>query len=200
MSHHSDYLPDHPFWRFATKILSHAEAKLAALYLQNHFGFSINLLLFCCWHAEAGRGRLSKTDIVQLININANWYERILYPLDYMAARCQNAPLSASFKQELYSIQKLAEHIEQLMLTEVPVKFSRNARTPLQKLNDCSKNIEVYCKAMFITIDASLHEALVHIMSIAFPGLGNKEIQEVSRSILLGESPSLFAQKKLALD
>lgn len=201
MRHYPDHLPDHPFWRFAAKIHNHAEAKIVLLNLQNHFGVNANLLLFCCWHAEAGKGRLSKTDILQLINVNANWHERVQIPLNQIAANCQNTTLPTQFKQELQDLRQLAEHIDQIMLTEIPVKFSRNARTPLQKLTDCGKNIAAYCKVLSITMDAVLQQALLQILPLVFPTIDSNQLEKIVQSVLMEENASLsYTQKKLPLD
>lgn len=190
-----DHLPDHPFWRFVTKIREYTPTQDALHYLQHHSEFHLHLFLFCCWYASSGQGKLVKTDILQLISISASWSERIILPLQQL----KNKHLPETIKRDIIADLQLAEQIELLMLTDVPIKFSRAARNSLQKLSDACKNIAVYCKSINIAIDAVLQLVVNQILLFCFPKLEPAEIQRaIELHIKEGKSGSV--QGKLELD
>lgn len=194
-----DQLPDHPFWRFATKLYEPANARVLLLELQYHGDFHPNLLLFCCWFASAGRGRIAKQDIQHLFAMTANWYERIILPLQQLQIPIQTGIFDAELRQEIYANLLLAERIEQLMLTELPLKYSRSPRNPTQKLVDACKNIVTYSKASPVVLNAVTVPIIQQLLARVFPTLEEPEIRVTTQTILVDENTIGIAnlQRKL---
>ena len=194
-----DHLPDHAFWRF---IMKTHETDLAHKILQPLQAIStlqINLLLFCCWFAQAGQGRLNKQDVQALIVATASWHDRIILPLQKLQSQIialQLNDLADTIADEL----QYAEHIEQLMLIDVPVKFTRTSRTPSQKLNDACKNIAVYCKTAHIFLSNASCENIFHLLATVFPRIDLNELRKTCQAILLSEAAQPASQGRLILD
>jgi hypothetical protein len=191
-----DNLPDHPFRRFVTHLNEQKATWEILEKLRQNSAILLNLLLFCCWFATAGQGRLTKSDIQELIKIIAAWHERILPALSQLNDNCKKADLSDPLKQEILTSLKFAENIEQMMLTDVPIKFTRHSRTPQQKLTDACKNIVLYCKTQQIHIDTTLSEILFQLLANIFPKIDLLETQKIWKSILTNEA-SPYSQKML---
>ncbi|MFB3151067.1 MAG: TIGR02444 family protein, partial [Alphaproteobacteria bacterium] len=51
--------PDNPCWDFALVVYRRDGVAEACLALQESQGVDVNVLLFCCWLGESGRGGLS---------------------------------------------------------------------------------------------------------------------------------------------
>lgn len=194
-----DQLPDHAFWRFILKTYENEPARKTLVQIQQLAAVQINLLLFCCWFAQAGQGRLTRQDIQELIVATAPWHERIILSLQKLQQQTA-ASLFGDLDQEVQTELQFANHIEQLMLIDVPIRFTRNSRTPIQKLTDACKNIAMYCKTAQIFLSNTSCENVFHLLAAIFPKLDLLEVQKTSKAILLTEAAQPSAQGKLILD
>lgn len=193
-------LPDHPFWRFNLALNAQESVRRALCQAQLYPAIQINLLLYCCWFAQAGRGRLTKNDIQQLSEVMATWHHRILKPLRELLQRTNSSPsLTLPELQKNISAEiELADHIEQLFLADVPIKFNRTSRNPSQKLSDACKNIVLYCRLQQIPINETLCDAFYELLAAVFPKIDLRETQKTVQTLL--RQDSFFPQSKLALD
>ena len=53
---------DHPFWEFSLRVYGNGGVPTACLALQERHAIDVNLLLFCAWIGESGRGILGRFD------------------------------------------------------------------------------------------------------------------------------------------
>lgn len=190
-------LPDHPFWRFITTIRAQETIRGALSQAELYPAIQINLLLFCCWFAQAGRGRLTKQDLLQLIAATTPWHERILKPLQDLPQHGAGL-LPSHLQQNIAAEIELAEHIEQLLLADVPIKFARAARNPSQKLGDACRNIALYCRMQQVPVNVSLNEAFYILLAGVFPKIDLLETQRTCQNLLPEDSFAL--QGKLLLN
>lgn len=195
-----DHLPDHAFWRFIIKIYEQEVAQTAMNQLRPNSAIQLNLLLFCCWFAQAGQGRLAKQDIQDLIAATSAWHDRIVLPLQKLQHQGKQEHLPEDLQQAIAAEVKFAEHIEQWLLIDVPIKFTRSARLPAQKLTDACKNIAAYCKTAQIFVNTATCEHIFHLLAAIFPAIDLLETQKTCRAILLNEAAQPLAQGRLSLD
>lgn len=71
---------DNPFWQFSLKTYSHEQVKNHCLKLQQDFDFNVNLLLFCCWLADA-QILLDREQFKQAVLTTQHWHSRVTKPL-----------------------------------------------------------------------------------------------------------------------
>lgn len=192
-----DVLPDHPFWHFVTRMHEQDNTRQVLLQLQQYHEIQLNLLLFCCWFANAGQGRLSRSDMQKLIASTTTWHQRIVNVLNKLHLTTKNYD---TLKKPIFDYLQLAEQIEQLMLTDVNIRFVRLSRTPNQKLIDACKNIGTYLRCYQVPIDPLLCELFYNLLVRIFPTLELKEIYKTCQTHFLQESQQFFVQRKLLLD
>jgi hypothetical protein len=196
-----DTLPDHPFWRFASKISAQEATGNILKSLEEHH-FKTNILLFCCWFAIAGQGRLSKSGMQKLVTTISLFHERILLPLQKLLLTIKKLfPQSEILHKEMNVNEALVQQIEQLMLTDAVVKYSRISRTPEQKLADTCKNIALFCRASLIHLEFATQQLLLQLLTLLFPQVTALEIQNNCQEMFLEikKEPGL-KQKTLHLD
>ncbi len=196
-------LSDHPFWRFSTRLFEQQSLVQGLVALENEFGLNPNILLFCCWFANTGSGRLSKHDLQNLELTSSKWHECIVAQLTKIAAKLKNAKNSRLkyYLQPVESELKLATHAEQLLLTEVEIKTSKHLRNSNLRLQDACKNVDLYCKIQTHSINQTLYATLYPLIAISFPTVDLLETQKVCRSILQADAQlTSFAQPQLVLN
>lgn len=192
-----EHLPDNPFWHFTQKVLQNSTVRSALSQLEIQTGIQENLLLYCCWLAYAGQCRLTKQEVRKLIETITTWHARIILPLTQWQMRF--AKMTKSLQQELSATRELANRLEQTMLTDVPLEFSRSIRTPIQKFSDACKNIATYCKAKQISLNSNTFEITYQLLMNVFPAVNPADAYQLCESILLVETHS-YTQAKLGLD
>lgn len=69
------------FWRFSLDLYEKKGVARALLALQRRRGADVNLLLYCCWVAASGRGRLGGGDLGRAEATIAPWREAVTLPL-----------------------------------------------------------------------------------------------------------------------
>lgn len=196
-------LSDHPFWRFSARLFEQKNLVRGLAMLEHEFGLNPNVLLFCCWFAHSGLGRLNKIDLQHLAAASSKWHECIVVRLTHILQKLKNSnkkkflDFVAAFEAEL----KLANHAEQLLLTEVEIKTSKHLRNNNLRLLDACKNVELYCKTQTYSINQTLYGALYPLIAISFPSIDLLETQKVCRSTLQIETESrVFSQSRLILE
>lgn len=69
------------FWRFSLDLYGKRGVARALLALQRRRGADVNLLLYCCWVASSGRGRLGGGDLGRAEAAIAPWRDAVTLPL-----------------------------------------------------------------------------------------------------------------------
>ena len=140
-------LPKHPFWEFSMSVYSHPSVKEACLALQNRFDMNVNVLLFCCWLASTGKGRLTKQELQALLNIIDKWHRSItksLRDVRYSLAAFSKIKLPLNkLRQSILENELLAEQVEQLMLAGSISKVSNDNLPPIKKLQDAIESLKL---------------------------------------------------------
>lgn len=66
------------FWKFSGDVYD--RARESCLNLQDHFGFDVNLLLFCCWRGTMG-ATLEEAELIRIMDGIGAWRANVVEPL-----------------------------------------------------------------------------------------------------------------------
>lgn len=111
--------PDHPFWDFSLALYARPGVADACLRLQDGLGLDVNLLLFACWTAAAGKRRPSREGWRRLVDETETWRARVVEPLRRVRRVLKDAaanPWSVGLRERVKALELDAEHAEQLMI------------------------------------------------------------------------------------
>lgn len=114
--------PPSPFWDFSLALYAKPGVAPACLGLQERHGADVNFLMFCLWHAAAGRGRIDDAAMTRTTGAVAEWHSAVVVGLRAVRKRLKtpigtaDAALAQALRARLQKIEIDAEHIEQLML------------------------------------------------------------------------------------
>jgi uncharacterized protein (TIGR02444 family) len=116
------------FWPFSLTTYRRSGVERACLQRQDDLGLDVNCLLFCCWAARAGYGRLEGTEVGALVQLSRDWNEPIVKPLREVrrALKDRVGPAAegpvAALRQAVKDVELEAEWHEQRMLAGLLVR------------------------------------------------------------------------------
>lgn len=106
---------DNPFWAWSLHVYELPGVKNRLIYLQDDFGFDVNLVLWCCWRAQGGE--TLKEDMMRKAEQKiARWVEDVTEPLREARRNARNGP--SAFYAQLKDAEIEAEHHAQNILFE----------------------------------------------------------------------------------
>jgi uncharacterized protein (TIGR02444 family) len=111
--------PDHPFWDFSLALYAKPGVAESCLRLQDGLGLDVNLLLYACWTAAKGAGRLSPDGWRRLVDETAPWRAQVVEPLRRVRRFLKGAeesPWSAGLRERVKALELDAEHAQQLAI------------------------------------------------------------------------------------
>ena len=100
------------FWRSSLELYAREGMSRALLALQDRRGADVNLLLYCCWMALSGRGRLSASDLRRADAAIAAWREEVTLPLRDVRRRIKASP-------ERWSLEGASDVRRRVLETEI---------------------------------------------------------------------------------
>ncbi|WP_375202632.1 TIGR02444 family protein [Hyphococcus sp.] len=134
----------HRFWRWSLNTYELPGVKNRLIYLQDDFGFDVNLALWCVWRASEGE-TLSEDALRAAIRATTEWADGVVEPL--REARINAHEIGpAEFYTLLKEIELAGERHEQ----DILFKLSRPA-TPVERepmLAAARDNIALYASLM----------------------------------------------------
>ena len=157
-----------PLWTFSVQVYDRPGVKEACLALQDEAGADVNLLMFFCWLAQSGRGRLTRAEVQKAMAIVAVWRVQVLTPLRRVRRRLKAGGRSdeAGLREKLLAVELAAEKIEQTRLHAAmvpdPVMLDGTAET---RRGDARYNCGVYFEEAGIVIGGSLEDALTTLIT-----------------------------------
>ncbi|NKB46964.1 MAG: TIGR02444 family protein [Legionellales bacterium] len=167
----TDPFPEHPFWRFSCLVYQDRSLKSACLNLQDHLDMNVNIILFGCWLAANGRGRLQTTDFTKLEQLIAIWHQSITsklrqfrQQLGRQVAANDNFNLISAVQQEELS----AEHVEQLMLAQRAASILPRTRTGIQKACDAANSLQNYAHSLDVNLCLQERQWFADILQVIF--------------------------------
>ena len=113
-------VPD--FWPFSLDVYRRNGVEAACLQLQDRDGLDVNCVLFCCWAAAAGFGRLSELELQAMVDVSKSWNQNVVVPLrgvrralKDMIGPAPEGPV-ATLRQSVKDLELEAEWYEQRLL------------------------------------------------------------------------------------
>ena len=100
------------FWRSSLELYAREGMSRALLSLQDRRGADVNLLLYCCWMALSGRGRLSASDLRRADAAIAGWRDEVTLPLREVRRRIKGSP-------ERWALEGASEVRRRVLETEI---------------------------------------------------------------------------------
>lgn len=169
-------LPTHPFQEFSLRHYRKPGVADACLFVQDRYGLNVNLVLFCIWVADTGRGGLTAANITAALRRVKDWEAHVIQPLRQIRRTCRREALGVPefllqvLQPKMEGVELAAEHVEQLVLAELapgPPSATRASGTPPQ---DAASSLAVYIEVLDVVPDAQLTECLSVILQAAFAG------------------------------
>ena len=100
------------FWRYSLELYAREGMPQALIALQDRLGADVNLLLYCCWTALSGQGRLSTDDLRRADETIAGWRGDVTLPLRALRNRIKGNP-------ERWALPGASEVRRQVLETEI---------------------------------------------------------------------------------
>ena len=159
--------PDHPFWDFSLRVYGRDGVGAACLHLQENHGIDVNVMLFCLWLGETGRGVLD-AEVHQEVVKSLRGLRRILkdgFPDVFQGLR-------ESLRGKVQAAEIDAEHLQQLLLAaSVERPAPGGALTVEDRAGDASRNFDLYLDSLGAAFGPADTVHFAHILGQAFPGL-----------------------------
>lgn len=175
-------LPSHPFWEFSLAVYPQTAVKQGCLALQERIGMNVNIILFICWLAKTGRGRLQQNDFIKIAGLLNRWHLSITQCLRHMRRLIAKAFIPEKIqacKQIIFTNELAAEQIEQLMLANYFAQLVATQRTTLQKVTDSIASITTYARSLGIAYTEQDLQAIQQILMHIFPKIAINDLKQI---------------------
>ena len=170
--------PDHPFWDFSLQVYGRDGVSVACLRLQEHHGIDVNIMLFCLWLGESGRGIVEGHEMDSLRAASDKWYNDVVKRLRAVRQGLKtdfpDVPenLRENLRAQAQATEIDAEHLEQLLLAGVIDRpTAEGVSTIDQRAGDGSANFKLYLDTLGVIFEPADTVNFAHILGQAFPGL-----------------------------
>ena len=175
--------PDNPCWDFALLIYRRDGVADACLALQESHGIDVNVLLFCCWLGESGRGGLSAKEMAQALALVDPWHQDVVRRLRAVRTGLKgglgdiDVVYSDPLRGQIMASELDAEHVEHMTLWAA---FERPAADPMpsveQRAKDAAGNVALYFDALGVKLAEAETAHLTAIIGASFPDLDDSQL------------------------
>ncbi|MDX1491502.1 MAG: TIGR02444 family protein [Pseudohongiellaceae bacterium] len=168
------------FWDYSVRVYATHDVSNHCLQLQDSFGFDVNLILFCCWHAST-RAELDPVVLHRACELSAIWSKELVKPMR-RARRWMKAPASQlvlppseqiqeqwqQLRQQIKKVELQAEMLQENMLESLVSSQGRDIS--LEEASYCCiqnwKKLAIWCA---ISITEELAEVLKKLLLSVIP-------------------------------
>lgn len=188
--------PEHPFWDFAIGIYGREGVSRACLHLQERHGIDVNVMLFCLWLGESGRGTVSDEEMAALKAISDEWQGDVVRNL--RAARralkdgFPGAPeaLRQALRAEVQGVEIDSEHLEQMVLAGAIERAPAEGEVPpVQRANDASRNFARYVAALGCRFEPADTVSFAHVLGQTFRDLSPDQALDLAEVLMVPDRP-----------
>ncbi len=181
--------PAHPFWDFALPIHEAKGVGEACIGLQDRHGVDVNCLLFCCWVAKSGRGRLGAEGARKMIEVTRPWNQDVVQAL--RAVRRLMRPgvppvdkgISDSLRRRLLEVEIDCERAEIVTLGQAIDLPESEGAAEDAKAGDAVANLAAYFQAMGVTANSEDATACATILGAVFPDVPAEKLAQLAGGI-----------------
>ncbi len=175
--------PDNPCWDFALLVYRRDGVGEACLALQDGHGVDVNVLLFCCWLGESGRGGLSAKEMADALALVDPWHQDVVRRLRAVRAGLKgglgniDVEYSDPLRGQIMASELDAEHVEHMTLMRA---FERPAADPMppaeRRAKDAAGNVALYFDALGVTMAEAETAQLMTVLGGSFPELDRGQL------------------------
>ncbi|MCH7711095.1 MAG: TIGR02444 family protein [Proteobacteria bacterium] len=175
--------PDNPCWDFALVVYRRDGVADACLALQDGHGIDVNVLLFCCWLGESGRGGLSAKEMADALALVDRWHQDVVRRLRAVRAGLKggfgdiDVEYSDPLRGQIMASELDAEHVEHMTLMRA---FESPAAEPMppaeQRAKDAAGNVALYFDALGVELTEAETAQLMTILGGGFPDLDRRRL------------------------
>jgi uncharacterized protein (TIGR02444 family) len=176
--------PAHPFWDFALRVYKTPGVSDACLAIQERHGADVNVVLFCCWMGESGRGAMTPERLAEACEAVAPWHESVVKRLRAVRRLLKEdagkapADLAGALRAQIQASEIDAEHIELLMLAGNVADLTPDPTRPADaRADDAVANIGTYMTRINATLMGVDRTALGEIVAATFPDFGRERAE-----------------------
>ncbi len=179
---------DHPFWDFSLRIYGSDGVPAACIALQERRGIDVNLLLFCAWIGESGRGVLAESDLEAALAATSAWNRDIVCALRVVRNRLKGGmppiPTERSdvLRKMILEIEVKSEHVEQIALATAVTRPADPALAAERRGDDAVANVAAYFRRHGFTPDAKDARQVAIVLDPAFPEIDRAALAEKVRA------------------
>ncbi len=175
--------PDNRCWDFALIVYRRDGVAEACLALQESHGIDVNVLLFCCWLGESGRGALAPKEMAGALALVDRWHRDVVRSLRAVRNRIKggfgdiDVEYSDPLRGQIMASELDAEHVEHMTLMAA---FERPAAEPMPpaeaRAKDAAGNVALYFDALGVKLAAAETAQLTTILGGGFPELDGGQL------------------------
>ena len=170
--------PEHPFWDFALGVYGKEGVGAACLKLQERHGIDVNIMLFCLWLGDTGRGVLDHSEMTSVREAADRWHTEVVKGLRAVRRGLKtdfpDTPegLRENLRAEVQAAEIDAEHLEQLLLAGAVDRSAAEGTLDIERrAGDAGSNFKLYIESIGVVFEPSDAVNFAHILGRAFPGL-----------------------------
>ena len=170
--------PQHPFWDFALQVYSREGVGTACLRLQERHGIDVNIMLFCLWLGESGRGIVEAEEMDALRAVSDKWHSEVVKGIRAVRQGLKSdfpdvpESLRENLRAQVQATEIDAEHLEQLLLAgAIDRPAAEGALTAEARAGDASADFKLYLDTLGVIFEPADTVNFAHILGQTFPGL-----------------------------
>ena len=159
----------------------------SCLSFQDRHAADVNVILFCLWFAESGRGRLRRPEFSELLDEVAIWRDQVILPLRALRDRLKEdvSGVPKAYVEVVRSTVKRgeldAEHAAQLVLADRAPAARNESVHPEAAAMDAAENLAQYLSLLKVTTTAQEQAWAAKLLSAAFPAVSDDKISVLCR-------------------
>ncbi len=182
--------PHNPCWDFALVVYRRAGVEEACLALQERHGIDVNVLLFCCWLGQSGRGALSGGEMARTLAAVKQWHGAVVGGLravrGVLKGGLGTAPreLGDALRRQVLACELDAEHVQQIMLCAAVERSEPAARPSIERrAGDAAINVARYFAALGVAVTEREISELEVVLGASFPELDREKVAALCGSL-----------------
>ena len=183
--------PDHPFWDFSLQVYGRDGVGAACIHLQEHHGIDVNVMLFCLWIGETGRGVLNADELASMKAATDRWHQEVVKSLRGVRRILKDGfpdvpqGLRENVRGEVQAVEVDSEHLQQLLLAaSVDRPAAGGVLTVEDRAGDASRSFDVYLDSLGAALGPADTVHFAHILGQAFPGLPPERALDIAEVLM----------------
>jgi uncharacterized protein (TIGR02444 family) len=170
--------PEHPFWDHAIATYGKEGVSQACLEIQERHGIDVNIVLFCVWFADSGRGRLNSAHIDAILAASRAWNQDVVCHIRQLRRALKvgftevPGEWREAFRRQIQATEIDAEHLEQLLIAAAAEGMPAATLAAVEdRATDATASVRAYLDAIKVQFSPADATDFAHILGQAFPGL-----------------------------